>query len=235
VGYVYVFRHGDRDQFKIGRTANVEKRLRQLQTGSPKPLTVFAVIETADAKDGEAFLHQRLAHKCLIGENFALTPEEMQDAMAQAARFLEELPQRREVQERLKQLNLLESNDEMLPPTTELVRQHERLLQIRAEKAQRMADIADLTLEEEHLEAAIKLAIGAARGIDGVATWQTRDGRRRFDPELVKSDDPELYAAYLSYVPKFESARFKADAPEKYAAHQVVHRDRSFHLMTDVE
>ena len=234
MGYVYAFRHGDGDQFKIGQTAKVEKRLKQLQTGSPKPLTVFDVIETADAKDAEAFLHQRLAHQRLIGENFALTPEEMQDAMGQARRFLEELPQRREVQERLKQLDSVESNDEMLPPTVELVEQRRRLLQIRVEKAQRMADITDLTLEEERLEAAIKLAIGAAKGIDGVAIWQTRDGRRRFDPEWVKSDDPELYASYLSYVPKFESARFKSDAPEKYAAHQVVQRVRSFHLMTDV-
>jgi hypothetical protein len=234
VGYVYVFRHGDDDQFKIGRTANVEKRLKQLQTGSPKPLTVFDVIETADARDGEAFLHRRLAHKCLIGENFALTPDEIREAMGQARSLLDELPQRRETQERLEPLSSIESSDEMLPPTAELVEQRRRLLHIRIEKARRMADIADLMLEEERLEAAIKLAIGVAKGIDGVATWQTRDGRRRFDPEWLKADDPELYAAYLSYVPKFESARLKADDPEKYAARQVVHRVRSFRLMTDI-
>jgi hypothetical protein len=234
VGYVYVFRHGGDDQFKIGRTANVDKRLKQLQTGSPKSLTVFDVIETADAKDGEAFLHRRLAHKCLIGENFALTPDEMREAMSQARRFLEELPQRREVQERVDQLSSAESSDDMLSPTAELVEQRRLLLQIRAEKARRMADVADLAFEEERLEAAIKLAIGAAKGIDGVATWQTRDGRRRFDPEWLKADDPELYAVYTSYVPKFESARFKADDPEKYAAHQVVNRVRSFNLMSDI-
>jgi hypothetical protein len=235
VGYVYVFRHGDDDQFKIGRTANVAKRLKQLQTGNPKSLTVFDVIETADAKDGEAFLHRRLAHKCLIGENFALTSDEMREAMGQARRFLEELPERREVQERLDELSSVESSDEMLSPTAKLVQQRSRLLQIRAEKVRRMAEIADLALEEEGLEAAIKLAIGAAKGIDGVATWQTRDGRRRFDPEWLKTDDPELYEVYTSYVPKFESARFKADDPEKYAAHQVVNRVRSFHLMVDIE
>jgi hypothetical protein len=80
-----------------------------------------------------------------------------------------------------------------------------------------------------------QLAIGAAKGIDGVATWLTRDGRRRFDPEWLKTVDPELYEAYTSYVPKFESARFKADDPEKYAAHQAVNRVRSFHLMVDLE
>jgi len=146
----------------------------------------------------------------------------MREAMGQARRFLEELPERRGVQERLDELSSVESSDEMLSPTAKLVQQRSRLLQIRAEKARRMAEIADLALEEEGLEAAIKLAIGAAKGIDGVATWQTRDGRRRFDPEWLKTDDPELYEAYTSYVPKFESARFKADDPEKYAAHQAV-------------
>lgn len=170
VGYMYVFRHGDNDQFKIGLTANVEKRLKQLQTGSPKSLMVFDVIESVNAKDGEAFLHRHLAHKRLIGENFALTPEEMREAMRNARKFLEELPQRREVQERLDELGSVESSDEMLPPTADLVEQRRQLLQIRAEKAQRIAEIADLALEEEHLEAAIKLAIGAAKGIDGVAT-----------------------------------------------------------------
>ena len=62
------------------------------------------------------------------------------------------------------------------------------------------------------------------REMGGVGSTQSR----------LKADDPELYAAYLSYVPKFESARLKADDPEKYAARQVVHRVRSFRLMTDI-
>jgi hypothetical protein len=235
VGYVYVFRHGDDDHFKIGRTATVEKRLKQLQTGSPKPLTVFDVIETTDAKEGEKFLHRRLAHKCLIGENFELTPDEVREAVNQARSFLEELPRLKEEKSQLQQLSLVESSEEMRPATDELLDQGRRLLQIRADKARRMAEVADLELEEERLETAIKLAIGAAKGIDCVATWQTGDGRRRFNPEWLKANDPELYEAYLSYVPKFESARFKADDPDKYAAHQEVHRIRYFYLVEGVD
>jgi hypothetical protein len=235
VGYVYVFRHGHDDQFKIGRTANVDKRLRQLQTGSPKPLTVFDVIETADTKEGEEFLHRRLAHKRLIGENFALTPDEVREAAGHARSFLEELPQRREEQNRLQQLSSVESSEEMLPATEALLDLRRRLLQIRAEKARRMAEVADLQLEEGRLETAIKLAIGTTNGIDRVATWRTVDGRRRFDPEWLKADDPQLYEAYLSHVPKFESAKFKAEDPESYAAHQAIPRIRSFYLMGDTD
>src|SRR5258708_22261495 len=137
---------------------------------------------------------------------------------------------RREEQSRLEQLSSFESNEEMLLPTDELLDQRRRLLQIRAEKARHMAQVADLALEEERLETAVKLAIGAAKGIDGVATWQTIDGRRRFSPEWLKADNQELYEAYLSYVPKFESAKFKADDPENYDAHQEVRRIRAFNL-----
>ena len=234
MAYVYAFRHGDGQEFKIGRTASVAKRLKQLQTGSPRTLTVFDVIETDHAKEGEEFLHARLAYKCLIGENFALTPDEVRDAMCQARSFLEELPHRLELQNRLEELGSVESGDEVLPTTPELVEQRRRLLQIRAEKAQRMADLADLALEEERLEASIKLAIGSAKGIDGIATWQSRDGRRRFDPELLKAADPELYEAYVSHVPRFETSRFKADDPEKYAGYQVIRRVRAFELVMDL-
>jgi hypothetical protein len=106
----------------------------------------------------------------------------------------------------------------MLPATEALLDLRRRLLQIRAEKARRMAEVADLQLEEERLETAIKLAIGTTNGIDRVATWRTVDGRRRFDPEWLKADDPQLCEAYLSYVPKFESAKFKAEDPRAMPA-----------------
>lgn len=232
---VYAFRHGQGNHFKIGRTANVQKRLKQLQTGSPQPLTVFDVIDATipDSKECEEFLHRQLAHKCLIGENFELTPAEVRAAMDEARKFLDELPQRRAEQARLQQLSSMESSDEMLPATAELLDQRRRLLEIRTAKAQRMAEVAELGLEEAHLENAIKLAIGQAMGIEGVALWQSMEGRRRFNPERLKADDPELYETYVAYVPKFESAKFKAADPAKYADYQDVQRVRHFLLLED--
>ena len=68
MGYVYAFRHGHEDEFKFGQTSNLEQRLKSLQTGCPKPLTLFDCIETDDYKDGEKFILRRLAHKRLTGE-----------------------------------------------------------------------------------------------------------------------------------------------------------------------
>ena len=44
---VYIFQHGSKDLFKIGRTkGNVEKRRKALSTGNPVELRIFDVIET---------------------------------------------------------------------------------------------------------------------------------------------------------------------------------------------
>jgi hypothetical protein len=93
VGYVYAFRHGRDDEFKFGRTTNLERRRKGLQTGCPRPLTVFDFIETDEALAGERFILRRLASKQLIGEIFAVTPDEASAAMQACREFLEnELP-----------------------------------------------------------------------------------------------------------------------------------------------
>ena len=52
-------------------------------------------------------------------------------------------------------------------------------------------------MEEAGHETTIKLMIGPAAGINGVATWKSvRDRNRRFDPEWLKSDEPDLFDAY---------------------------------------
>src|SRR5215472_15482524 len=88
MGYVYAFRHGHEDQFKFGRTTNLERRRKSLQTGCPKPLTLFGFIETEDAKEGEEFILHRLAHKRLTGEFCAVTAEEAGEAITACRAYL---------------------------------------------------------------------------------------------------------------------------------------------------
>ena len=58
--YLYVLRHGDSNLFKIGRTVDLARRMKQLATGNPDRLTLFACIETEDAAAGETYLLHRL-------------------------------------------------------------------------------------------------------------------------------------------------------------------------------
>lgn len=128
----------------------------------------------------------------------------------------------------------------MLGPTDEVRSAFVRLLEIRLERQRlepekqrlkreqaRLGKLYDdLTTEEHALESMVKLAIGPAKGIDGVATWQTVDGRRRFDPDWLKADQPELFEAYRT---AFDGSRFRKERLQDYSAHMRVTRVRLFH------
>ena len=190
MGFVYAIRHGCEDMFKFGKTTNLEQRPKGLQIGNPEPLTVFASIETDDYGDGESFIHRRLASKRRIGEFFAVTADEASEAMQACRVFLEhELPRLKEERAKVRELGALENGPEMLPSSEDLVSKYRELLKVRADKAR-------IEIEEERLELAIKLAIGNAKGIDGVATWETRDSSR-FDVQRFKAEHPDQYASYM--------------------------------------
>ncbi|MFD5848181.1 GIY-YIG nuclease family protein [Streptomyces chartreusis] len=75
---------------KIGRTGNVEKRLRQLQTASPSRLHVWWSRETTDP-DLEAKLHRHFTDKRVSGEWFQFDEANWLDLVADAADSLEEV------------------------------------------------------------------------------------------------------------------------------------------------
>jgi len=231
MGYVYSFRHGHEDEFKFGRTSNLERRRKSLQTGCPKPLTVFDFIETEDAKEGEKFVLDRLAHRRLTGEFCAVTAEEATEAMTACRVYLErELPRLREQAQQITELSAIESGEEMLPSSQEVLGMYRQLLRLRAEKRLRTIELGRIEAEEGRLEATIKLAIGSAKGIEGVATWETGNSRRAFNANVLKTTNPELYEMYST---AFDRARFRIERPEEYASCQQTKRVRQFRLVED--
>jgi len=229
VGYVYAFRHGREDEFKFGRTTNLDKRRKTLQTGCPRALTLFDCIETDDYREGEAFILRRLAHKRLIGEFCAVTADEASEAMQACRAYLEnELPRWREDDHEVAELSTTESDPEMLPSSEDVLEKYGQLLRLRAAKKLKQIEIDRLEIEEARLETAIKLAIGHAKGIDGVATWETGNSRRAFNGEALKAVNPELYEMYLT---AFDQARFRMERPDEYASYQETKRIRHFRLV----
>jgi hypothetical protein len=67
----YFVRLGDDGPIKIGKTFDVEARMKKLQTGVPAPLKVLRVVKA----DVERDLHQRFAHLREHGEWFTPAPE----------------------------------------------------------------------------------------------------------------------------------------------------------------
>lgn len=72
---VYVIHALETTRYKIGRAEDPEKRLKELQTGSPFPLRVINVIDTCWDKRAERDLHNTFGEYRVCGEWFDL-PED---------------------------------------------------------------------------------------------------------------------------------------------------------------
>ncbi len=72
-GGVYFIRQGEEGPIKIGQTRNVRARMQSLQTGSPYPLLLLALLPGAAREEAE--LHDRVAAHSLTGEWFKPEPE----------------------------------------------------------------------------------------------------------------------------------------------------------------
>jgi hypothetical protein len=191
-------------------------------------------------------------------EHFLIPDAELAEAFAETRRYLDyELPRERQ----LPKYEELEAGEDILSATQEILEVKSRSGEVRKTRADLQAKLArldeeadqayqqvyqrqcsererlnqlihKLDVEEAELETTIKLAIGAAAGIDGVATWKSVRGRRRFDPEWVKADDPELFEAYRT---AFDNVRFRKEQPGVYDAHMRVTTHREFEWIGEAD
>lgn len=74
-GYVYLLRSGQ--HWKIGRTDNIEKRIKSISVSLPEAVELDHVIRTDDPSGIEAYWHKRFSERRLNGEWFQLTREDV--------------------------------------------------------------------------------------------------------------------------------------------------------------
>jgi len=77
VGYVYLFKHGSRREYKIGRTNNPLRREGEVGIQLPEKLQPVHYIETDDPAGIENYWHTRFASKRKKGEWFGLTTHDI--------------------------------------------------------------------------------------------------------------------------------------------------------------
>jgi DNA repair exonuclease SbcCD ATPase subunit len=259
-GFVYAYRYGDGDHVKIGKTKDLNKRRRALQGAHHNPLVLMDSIEHDDYQEGEKYIHRLLAPPRVQAqgagsrEHFLVADSELAEAFEETRNYLDrDLPRQRE----LEKYEHLEASEEVLQATEDMLQIKELLRELSEERARLQPELdrlddevlelqekqstarerlnrgfAELDTEEERLISRIKLAIGSAAGIDGVATWRSvRDRNRRFDPEWLKVDDPELFEAYRT---AFDTARFRKEQPAAHEAHMLVTMHRKFEWINEV-
>jgi len=76
-GYVYLIQHGNRREYKIGKTFNPIRREGEIRLAMPETVTPIHTIRTDDPSGIEAYWHNRFKSKRLEGEWFSLTAEDV--------------------------------------------------------------------------------------------------------------------------------------------------------------
>jgi hypothetical protein len=77
LGYVYLIKHGNRAEYKIGRTLNPIRREGEIRLELPERLQPVHFIKTDDPSGVEAYWHQRFADRRKQGEWFALALDDV--------------------------------------------------------------------------------------------------------------------------------------------------------------
>ena len=71
-GFVYLFKHGTRNEYKIGKTYNPLRREGEIRIELPEKVKPIHYIETDDPSGIEAYWHNRFKEKRINGEWFNL-------------------------------------------------------------------------------------------------------------------------------------------------------------------
>jgi len=77
VGYVYLIRHGTRNEYKIGMTNNPIRREGEIRLELPEKVKPIHYIETDDPSGVERYWHNRFDNRRKEGEWFSLSPNDV--------------------------------------------------------------------------------------------------------------------------------------------------------------
>ena len=191
MAYLYVLMYEAEHVFTLKRSKGpIDATIEQLSRENRCRLTEFASVATEDDAACEAFLHHQLRSKRVVrGEGtefFQINPAELDLAISQAREFVAEFLVAKKKAEELARTEADACFPAVQPSSADLVI-YWRLLRVRAAQDH-------LAIQRDYFESKLKLSIGHALALDGVATWKGQR-RRSFDVAAFRAGEPQVYAA----------------------------------------
>lgn len=234
MGYVYAFRLGKLEQYKIGQTTTTpEKRRSSAQTSCSERLAVFDAIETDEYKALEKYIKERWGHRRSTEggtEIYHLTEPEAAELFSAARAWVsDELPKLL----RAAELEALQPDPAVLPSDQATRALRGQWIKLHDEEIRAKQEYDQAAAARARVETELKLAIGTASGIEDVATWKVGVKSRRISGELVQEREPGLYEQAL--VATLSAEKFKAllidlGREGEYETFQEIRHTRKFQI-----
>lgn len=165
-----------------------EHRRDEHQTGNPRDLYVFEEVASPAINFLENKIHRLYAKLRIRGEWFRLSDDLLQEIIMKARQLAEELEELGDKISYDDDFSELPSNDEVLEPTEEVLRWHERWLE------------AEVVLKatapiRARISEAIKAADKKGEDLSGVASVKQVE-RSAFNKDRLKAAYPDIYAQF---------------------------------------
>src|SRR5262249_33967413 len=144
-------------------------------------------IDDAYTSKCETYLHRTLRTKRYSGEFFQVAPEEARAAMRDASAYFSEFAP---LNDKVDELARQQSDGGMLTPS-----EKERDLYTRYIEAREQED--KWAAKRELLENKLKVAVGAAAGLEGLLKWESTEVRR-LDQKALKEAEPDVYERWAN-------------------------------------
>ena len=171
-----------------------EKRLKEHQTGNPRPLFIHKVIETEVVERVETLMHGVYAQlRRGDGEWFNFTETALQAAIDQANAFASEASQYAPLLKECEDLKDATSTDVIISASEKLTQIHLRVL-ISEETIKQYKSVTSA------IRSAMSEAIEKGEDIGDAAKKAKVSEKETFNTKRLEEEQPELYAKYLTFV-----------------------------------
>ena len=179
---------------KIGLVRNekgTDDRISEHQTGNPREIYDYCSIESPFVEHLETLIHYRLAEKWIVGEWFDLDDNEIEQAIVECKKIIQEQEAIKEELEESYSLGEIQSSGDIKKPSDKAHEIWEQLISVKL-------DIDQLNAKKAIVSHRLKTIMGKSNGIDGVVNLVFKDGLTIFKEKEFAEENPELYKKYTT-------------------------------------